>query len=341
MLDSPRTNSPLGAVARGVYRTLTVATLVLLLLVLAGVVYFLSTDPVAYQKIMALRVGVPVEPDWDSAADAFDAPRVIGAIPYSGNATLAYVLPSELYEATLLNGLGNCANKSRGLSYYLEQRGLPFQRIELLSAEAYLRGSGHVLIRTKYTHAGETRVGLVDMLEGGLPAKGVRPIDLDELKTSEPFTISILPLNNRCDRHSDYYGTFLDSVVFATSQSDEIRRYFRWVERIYVPLGSPVLERFVCNASAIVLGWFPGLFVSQADYDRLVGPNKQILLIAQTMTWATRGLLVLLPTLVALKLGLLVRARWKGSATPSVVPDLGGDRGIATAARPYRDADSP
>ena len=94
MLDSPRTNSPLGAVARGVYRTLTVATLVLLLLVLAGVVYFLSTDPVAYQKIMALRVGVPVEPDWDSAADAFDAPRVIGAIPYSGNATLAYVLPS-------------------------------------------------------------------------------------------------------------------------------------------------------------------------------------------------------------------------------------------------------
>lgn len=283
-----------------ILRPLEYLVALLLLVVLAGVIYFLSTHPVAYQKIMSLSTDPVPEIDWKSEQRVFAAERVIGAIPYSGSDMLALVLPSQLYEATILNGEGNCANKCRGLSYYLEQRNMRFQRVELLPTENYLRGSGHVLIRTKYFFRGEERVGIVDMLEGGLLAKSEVPIDLEQLRTASPFTIDIVPLNKRCDRQSDYYGTFLETAVIAVADSRDIERYFRWVETVYVSTGNPKLERFLCNASAIVLGRFPRLHVSPADLDRLIAPNFGIYLIAQAMTFATRALLVLLPTLVVL-----------------------------------------
>jgi hypothetical protein len=287
------------------------AVLALLLVVLAGVVYFVATEPVGYQKLMSLRVGSVREPDWAAQAAPFDADRVIGSIPYRGSSMLALVLPADLYAAAILKGLGNCANKVRGLSYYLEQRGHEFQRIDLLPVEGYLRGSGHVLIRTRYLHEGEDRVGLIDVLEGGLPSRAGVPIDIAELREAPPFSISIEPLNVRCDRQSDYYGSFLDSIVFATADSGEIRRFFRWLESVYVPFGDPRIERVVYNAVAIVLMRFPSSYVSQEDYDRLVNPNWGAMLMAQAMTWSVRFLLVLLPLFCVLHVVHRVRFRRK------------------------------
>lgn len=274
--------------------------LLLLVVVFAGVVFFLSTHPVGYQKLMSLSTDPVPEVDWDAQQRIFNAESVIGAIPYSGSETIALVLPSQLYEATILNGYGNCANKVRGLSYYLEQRNMQFQRVELLPVENFIRGSGHVLSRTKYLYRGEARVGLIDVLEGGLPSKDGVPIDLAQLMSAVPFTVNITPLNVRCDRQSDYYGTFLETAVVAVADSRDIQRYFRWVETVYVPTGNPKLERFLCNASAIVLGRFPRLHVSETDFDRLIAPNFGVYMIAKTMTWATRALLVLLPLMVVL-----------------------------------------
>ena len=272
----------------------------LLAVVVAGIVFFLSTHPVAYQKIMSLSTDPIPELDWDAERRVFNAEAAVGAIPYSGSDGLALVLPSQLYEATMLNGYGNCANKCRGLSYYLEQRNMRFQRVELLPVENYLRGSGHVLVRAKYAYRDQVRVGMIDMLEGGLLSRDGVPIDLEELKAASPFTVAITPLNVRCDRQSDYYGTFLETVAFAVADSQAIQRYFRWVEMVHVPLGEARYERFMCNASAIVFGRFPKLHVSQADFDRLIAPNLGVYLMAQAMTWATRILLVLLPVIGAI-----------------------------------------
>lgn len=302
-----------------ILRPLEYIVLALLLVVLAGVIYFLSTHPVAYQKLMSLSTDPLPEVEWEAQPRLFNAESVIGAIPYSGSETLALVLPSQLYEATMLNGYGNCANKCRGLSYYLEQRNMRFQRVELLPVGNFIRGSGHVLVRTKYLYRGEERVGLIDMLEGGLPAKDGSPIDLDQLKTAIPFTINIAPLNVRCDRQSDYYGTFLETAVIAVSDSEDIRRYFRWVEKVYLPTGNPKLERFLCNASAIVLGRFPRLHVSEADFDKLVAPVFGVYLIAEAMTWATRALLVLLP-LIAVLIGFRISRRRARAARSRVSP---------------------
>lgn len=279
------------------------------LVVAAGIVFFLSTHPVSYQKIMSLTPAPAPEIDWEGERRILNAESVIGAIPYSGSDGLALVLPSQLYEATLLNGYGNCANKCRGMSYYLEQRSMRFQRVELLPVRDYLRGYGHVLIRAKHAVGSDVRVGMLDMLEGGYLAKDGAALDLDGLRAASPFTVSIVPLNARCDRQSDYYGTFLETVVFAVADSEAISRYFRWVEMIYVPIGNPKVERFFCNASAIVLGIFPPLHVSQADYERLIAPNMGVYLMAQSMTWATRILLVLLPVLAAMLAFLTYRRR--------------------------------
>jgi hypothetical protein len=287
------------------------AVLALLLVVVAGVVYFVATEPVGYQKLMSLRVGSVPEPDWAAQEAPFDADRVIGSIPYRGSSMLALVLPADLYAATILEGLGNCANKVRGLSYYLEQRDLQFQRIDLLPVDGYLRGSGHVLIRTRYLHNGTDRIGLIDVLDGGIPSRSGIPLDLAELREAPPFTVSITPLNARCDRQSDYYGTFLDSVVVATAESKEIRGFFRWLESVYVPFGNPRVERVVYNATAIVLMRFPSSYVSQEDYDKLVNPNWGAMLIAQTMTWSVRVLLALLPLFCVLHVVQRVRIRKK------------------------------
>jgi hypothetical protein len=298
---------PIESLINRVLRPLEYLVLVLLLTLFVGVVYFLSTHPVAYQKLMSLSTDPIPDIDWKGQQRAFAAESVIGAIPYKGSDMLALVLPSQLYEATMLNGFGNCANKCRGLSYYLEQRGMSFQRIELLPTENFVRGSGHVLVRAKYLYRGEERVGLIDMLEGGLLVKGDVPVDLDQLRGASPFTIEIAPLNVRCDRQSDYYGTFLETAAIAVADSRDIERYFRWVEAVYVPTGNPKLERFLCNASAIVLGIFPRLHVSEADLARLIAPNFKTYLLAQAMTWSTRALMLLLPlvaALIALRTGL-------------------------------------
>ncbi|MBI1304223.1 MAG: hypothetical protein GC172_10610 [Phycisphaera sp.] len=267
----------------------------LLALAGSGAVYFASTSPIAFQKLMSLSTEPPIEPDWSTASQPVDIAQVIGAIPYSGSEGIAAVLPSEMYERTILDGGGNCANKSRGLAYYLEQRGLPFERVELLKPDGFLRGQGHVIVRALVMHENEPCVALIDMLEGGLPVRGGSTIDLPDLLASDPFTIEILPLNWRMDRYSEYYGGFLDEVIVARVSDDEIVSFFRFLEEVYVPLGLDRFERIVFNALAIVQGKFPLLHVSQADYDRLVEGHRWKLALAQSMVEATRILFWSLP----------------------------------------------
>lgn len=288
----------------------------LLAIAAGGGVYFASTSPVAFQKLVSLTTEPVAEPDWSAVPYPVDIAGVIGAIPYSGSTGIAAVLPSEMYERTLLDGGGNCANKSRGLAYYLEQRGLPFERVELLKADGFLVGQGHVLVRALVMHQGEARVALIDMLEGGLPVCSGTTMDLPDLLAADPFTIEILPLNWRMDRYSEYYGGFLDDVVVARVSDDEIVGFFRFLEGAYVPLGLDRFERIVFNALAIVRGRFPSLHVSQADYDKLIAGHRWKLVLAQSMVEATRLLLLTLPAT-----GLWIGARWiwRRFARPRVV----------------------
>lgn len=275
---------------------LAAAIAALLVCVLAA--GFLWESPIAFQKASAVKIGPDPVVDWDAASPVFDARRVIGSIPYSSTDAIYEVLPSALYEQTMLYGKGNCANKCRGLSVYLSRAGIPFHRVEILPVSGFLYGQGHVLVRTKYEFGGEVRVGLIDVLEGSYLALGGKPVDLADLRRATPFSIEMKQLTPLADGQSEYYGSFLNDVVIATTNPDATRAYFRFIEAVYVPLGNKRAERLFFNALAVVCGYFPGAQISQTDYERLFAGKKWVVWSAAVLRWSARVVLLLLPIVV-------------------------------------------
>jgi len=284
---------------------LVAASAAVVMLMLAGA--FLWESPIAFQKASAVKVGADPAVDWAAESPVLDARRVIGSIPYSSTSAIYDLLPSKLYEQTMLYGRGNCANKCRGLSVYLSRAGIPFHRVDIIPINGFLYGQGHTLMRTKYECDGEVRVGLIDALEGCYLALGGKPVDLADLRRATPFSIEMKPLTHLADGQSDYYGTFLNDVVIATTNPDATRAYFRFIETVYVPLGYPRFERLFYNALAVVCGYFPGAQLSQADYDRLFAGREWVVWSAAVLRWSARIVLLLLPIVLIVRGGRMVR----------------------------------
>lgn len=261
---------------------------------------FISISPIAFQRASAIVIAPEPTVDWEAESPVLDAKRVIGAIPFRSNETLYEVLPERLYERAILGGRGNCANKVRGLTVYLNRAGIPFQRIDLTPVDGFLFGKGHVVLRTKYEYEGKVRVGIIDVLEGSLLALDGKPIDLPQFRKAQPFSIAMVPLNIRSDGSSDYYGTFLQESVITTTPPSDTRRYFQFIEAIYVPLGAPRFERILYNGLAVLAGFFPRLCVSEADYERLFGERMYIVYGAGVLRWSLRLIILLVPAAIVL-----------------------------------------
>lgn len=269
-------------------------TLLGLSIVLAAVAYFGLTYPVAFQKAMALTSTPLQDPDWESGG-ALDVRRFVNSIPFRGSERVNLVRPSQLFEACIKQGRGNCANKSRALSWYLVGNDIPLQRVDLLPIDGFLEGKGHTIVRTRYTLDGEVRVGIVDLLEGALPTLRDVPIDLPEFRGAPPFACGLLKLSPRVDDASDYYGSYLETVVIGAVEGEQIARYLQYLERWHVDVGLPTYERVVFAAWAIVIGIFPETHVTPEQYDMLYRTAPWIFRTAYTLTWTVRVLLVLLP----------------------------------------------
>ena len=282
-----------------VLRLTDLLTLGCLLVVAGAVTFFLSTQPIAYQKSMALVATPPRESDW-SRGPALDLPGFIRAIPFRGSEGVNLVRPSQLYKACIQEGAGNCANKSRGLSWFLTNEGIPFQRLDLLPIEGFLDGKGHTLVRTRYEIDGQARVGLVDMLEGGVPSYRNVPIDLKELQQAAPYSLGLRTFSARVDDQSDYYGSFLESVVIGVVEGEQISRYLRYLERWHVDVGLPSYERVAYAGFAIIIGIFPKTHVTPEQYQAMRASAPWTFRIAHTLTWCARALLALLPLTVVL-----------------------------------------
>lgn len=274
-------------------------TLGCLMAVVAAVTYFLQTHPIAYQKSMALVTTPAQESNW-TEGPTLDLPGFIRAIPFRGSERVNLVRPSQLYQACIQEGAGNCANKSRGLSWFLINEGIPFQRIDLLPVDGFLEGKGHTLIRTHYVIDGGARVGVVDLLDGGVPTFRDVPIDLSELEHAAPYSLGLLTFSPRVDDQSDYYGSFLESAVIGVVEGEKISRYLRYLERWHVDFGYPTYERVAYASFAIVIGIFPKTHVAPEQYEAMRATAPWTFRIAWVLTWCARALLVLLPLTVTL-----------------------------------------
>lgn len=289
---------------------------------------FLWTSPIAFQRASAIIVDEEPVIDWDAPSPALDALRVIGSIPYSSVETIYEVLPSQIYELTMLRGLGNCANKTRGMTFFLDRAGIPFQRIDFFPVDGFMYGKGHTIIRTKYEYGGDVRVGVIDVLEGSLLTLDGQPIDLPELRVAKPFTMDFLPLSRRCDGQSDYYGSFLEKSVIAVTDPHDTKRYLDFIESVYFPIGSPRASRIIFNGLAVFAGVFPRQRVSQADYERLFADNMAVVHAATTLRWSVRASAILVP--LSLVLHGIGRWRRRSSAKPESTVTAVGQRAAMT-----------
>jgi len=262
---------------------------------------------------MALVTTPARESNWESGA-SLDLPAFINAIPFRGSERVNLVRPSQLYKACIEEGAGNCANKSRGLSWFLTNEGIPFQRLDLLPINGFLEGKGHTIVRTRYAMDGVVRVGLVDMLEGGVPTFRNTPIDLSELQQAAPYSLGLRTFSPRVDDQSDYYGSFLENLVIGVVEGEQVSRYLRYLERWHVDLGYPSYERVTYAGLAIVIGIFPQTHVTPEQYRTMYATAPWTFRLAWSLTWCVRTLMVLLPLTVALRIARRVRGMRAGSS---------------------------
>ena len=265
-------------------------------------------QPLAFQKA---NVSYPATGGIPALATEtpFDVGEMIGRIPYRGGLVWK-VRPSEKFEATILGGSGTCASKTLGLAYHLGQSAIDFQIIDLLHPRSFLAGAGHTLLRVGYQHDGQERVGLVDLLEGGLPHGDGRYLDVADLENGAVPDARIEPLNVRKDDHARYFGDFLEGVVIAFRSADEVTRYHNFLESIYVPLGNEKLEKYTYDGLSLFLGILPSLYIT--DYQKMMAVNSTEIYLHRLALWTLRSSLVVLPFLM-----LLGWRRWHRSRSAS------------------------
>ncbi len=252
--------------------------------------YFASISFVAFQKTIAI---VPYDLDNlvlpKRQVGALDVSELIQAIPYSNNASMIYdVNPQDRYYRSIRLGYGNCSNLAFGMAYYLAQKGQAYQVVHFMPYEGFLKGVGHTVVNMPYILDGAPRVGIVDILEGGLPKIGEQYVDLSSLRKKALQGLKIFPLSARKDNVSPYYEDFLNNSVVGVVKSDEIESYFKFVKSIYFPFGSKKLERILFNGLAIVVGVYPRIYVDQKDCDVLFAPHFWLKVSADILLFSLR-----------------------------------------------------
>jgi len=215
------------------------------------------SDPIAFQKLNTI---VP--------ADGFEALQLpdtpVGVVDIIEKAPIrrgpvATVDPAKKYRLTILEGAGNCSERAFGLAWKLRQSEVDLQIVHLLPQRGFVLGIGHSVIRIPYEDRGHTRVGLVDLLEGGLPTSNGEPLDIEDLTRGSISDFEIRPLTRLQDKESPYYGDFLDNVSIGYIPAREIDHYFHFIERVYVPLGNDRLEKILYDGLALIAGALPNI----------------------------------------------------------------------------------
>ena len=280
-----------------------------------------AVSPVAFQKVNAIRVRANGEacsaPD---LAEYLDVDRVIGAIPYlESPGDVFSVSPEEKHRRTILEGDGNCSNLVFGLSYDLIQKGIDFEVVHLLPS-GFLAGEGHTVLRVPMVLNGERFLGILDVLNAGVPVAASGPIDLGELRITDD--ISVLPLNPRRPPQNVYYGAeFLRGTVDGCISSSEIEAYFSFLDRFYVPLGSRIIEKYAFDGLALAVGAYPTIRVSTPAFDTLFEDRMGVYYGFRSALWWFRIVMVFGPVALVFELVQARRAvRIQSTHRPSTPP---------------------
>lgn len=250
-------------------------------------------NPVAFQKCNAIvRQPLPND-DLRVSQPTVDVASLVRRIPYRSHPQMVYeVHPDEKYRRTILEGDGNCSNLTFGLARYLDRTDTDYEIVHLMPRKRFLRGEGHTVLRVRYRWQGQKRTGIVDVYEGGLPCSRGRLLDVRDLETGGIEDFSLISLHPKKEDGSPYYGEFLDQCVVGRIPSAEVRRYFRFLDSVYLPLGNRRLEKYAYDGLSLLAGYYPTVHVGSVQ--DVFGPYSWRPLFIGLL-WLFRSALVLIP----------------------------------------------
>lgn len=244
---------------------------------------YFALRPIAFQWTNVIRPGVI--PELHAGTSQFlDVRAVISRIPYDSLAQVYAINPPDRYQRTIIEGNGNCSNFVNGLAYLLVNEEIPFQIVHFFEIDGFLTGVGHSVINAAYELNDQKRIGIVDVAEGGIPMTGSRYLTVADLQTHGLASVSIAPLGARQGDASQYYGSFLDRSVIGVVDGTATAAYFHRLEQAYVPLGAPRLETYLYRGIAIILGLYPRITVTPADYQRLFAGHQAVRIAGRSLT---------------------------------------------------------
>lgn len=272
-------------------------------------VFLAAKYPVAFQKVNSIEVvqeGLACTPP--TTQRNFDVEEVIGGIPYAQDPTDVFsILPRVKYEKTIEEGNGNCSNLVFGMSYALLLSGVDFRIVHLMPDD-FLLGAGHTVIRVPMERKGKSFVGILDILNAGIPVSTDVPVDLPALRKTPKISIASLnPL--RMPQQVYYQPAFLNSTVNGCIDSQQVQIYFSFLDRYYVPIGSERLEKYLYDGLAVFAGAYPSIRVSPQSFETLFGQRMWVYYGFKSALWLFRILALLMPLALFFELIILRRQR--------------------------------
>jgi len=271
-------------------------------LLVVGALGVAAYRPLLFQKLNVVVPAATFPAVERTGSRPLDVETVIGSIPLKHVDAWA-VDPASRYRRTVVEGAGNCSQLSFGLAYGLERSGIDYQIIHIMDAEGLATGNGHTVVRLHYRLDGSEQLGLVDPVYGGLPQVGDRALDVATLDTGPVEGFTFRPLNAAGRYPGKVYREDLETAVVGYVPRSEVRRYYRFLEAVFVPLGHEKVEKYLYDGLALVLGFLPHVYVPR--YEDLMANYGVESALHRTALWTLRSTLVLVPFLIALE-----TARW-------------------------------
>lgn len=278
---------------------------IITLLVLITIIALL---PEAFQKCCTIRNIASKKILNITENKTLDVKQYIGAIPYTDKyniekSNMIYdVNPYEKYKATVLEGKGNCSNLVFGTAYYLNISKIDYQIIHILPHESFLNGGGHSVMRLPYLLDNRKVIGIVDVAGGGIPQYKGKALDIADFQKENISKFTIRSFSNIRNSTLPYNNYYLGSdMTFGYITSTEIKRYFEFVEKYekYIPDNSPKMKKYITDGVAVVLGYYPKIYVLDVKYLFKGHRVKQIFFIISL--WVLRVSLLIIPFIILLE----------------------------------------
>lgn len=241
-----------------------------------------AMNPTGFQKANTLMQWdeMPTRPK-DYSRDVMSALR---DVPYRDLIEVSAVLPSDLVRATLREGGGNCANRTQAFAYELDHQGVDYQIIDVIQPESVSRGVGHTMIRLS--------TGLLDVHNAGLPLGGGKALDLPDLQEGPIQDYRAISLNSRKTGTSRYFGDFLEGAVIGYRDPGDMRRYWTFIEAIFIPIGNDRLEKMIYDGLALIVGVLPPIRVD--DYQSIWEANAGAIILGKSALACIRAAILVI-----------------------------------------------